>query len=119
MRLSELNELREKNAGYLASGKHYELGGEGGGEDDENDDEPTKKRKKMSVVKKLTVAANFRGIDASLVDRVGEAFEGKQFCVVIDEDHAKKTLVEKQIAELGGEIVQNPGILAQTTVNLK
>ena len=114
MTLKELNDLREKNAGYLASGKHYTLGG--GEEGEEDGDEPTKKKKKMSTIKKLTVASNFRGIDASLVDRVGEAFDGKQFCVVVDEDYAKKTLVEKQIAELGGDIVQNPGKLFTITI---
>lgn len=110
MRESELTKLRAKNEGYLTSGKHYELGDdEDGGNFGEDGDEPIKKRKKMTVVKKATVASNFKGIDASLVDKIGAVFQDKQVCVVVDEDHVKKSAIEKQIIELGGETVQNPG----------
>lgn len=105
MRTGELTKLREKNEGFLASGKHYSLdnGSAAGGED-----EPVKKRKK-TVTKRFAVDSNFKGIDASLVDRVDTVFEGKEFCIVVDEDYTKKSLLERQIAELGGEIAQNPG----------
>jgi hypothetical protein len=109
MRLGELNELREKNEGRLASGKHYMLDGDEQEELSDDDGPHIKKRKKQAGgQKKMAVATAFKGIDASVVDKIGAEFDGKQFCVVIDEDHGKKTLVEKQIAELGGDIVQNP-----------
>lgn len=116
MKLSELNELRDKNEGRLTSGKHFDLNDydeEGNlNMGDDGDDEPSVKKKRMTArsVKKLAVASCFKGIDASVVDKISDLFEGKEFCVQVDEDHGKKTFYEKSIAELGGEICQNPGL---------
>lgn len=44
-----------------------------------------------------------------MVDKVGDLFYGKEICVIIEDDGQKKSYLEKSIAELGGEPVQNPG----------
>jgi DNA ligase-4 len=116
MKLSELNELREKNDGKLASGKHFNLDDydeEGNLINFEDGDEPVVKKKKMTGrgIKKVTLNDRYKGVDASNIKKVSSLFEGKEFCLVIDmgnETYDKKSL-ETNIVEFGGEIVQNPG----------
>ena len=115
MKLSELNELNRKNEGKLASGKHFDLDDyddEGNLIRNEDDDEPLVKKKKTTshANKKGILSDRFRGIDASSIVKINDSFKDLEFCVMIEmgnEDYNKKAL-EKGIAELGGEIVQNP-----------
>ena len=115
MKLSELNELKDKNDGKLTSGKHYDLDDydeDGNLIDKEDDGEPAVKKKKRNVnlnnVKKATVDNRFRGIDASTVNQIGDIFKNKEFCVINGTDKYDKNQLEKKIAELGGLLVQNP-----------
>lgn len=108
MSLNELKELRDKNEGRLTS-KHVNL------DDNEFDmmdeDEPrVKKRKKASTnTRKATVGVIYRGVDASLINKLSDAFQDKEFCVIVEDDNQKKLELEKGVVELGGEISQNPG----------
>ena len=113
MRLNELNELRDKNEGKLASGKHCTLGDyDEEGNPINGEDEPIKKKRKAGIskgIKKTTVDTRFRGVDPSLVNKTGDIFDGKEFCVILGNDIYDKPTLEKSIVELGGDIVQNPG----------
>ena len=106
MTLEELNDLRDKNDGKLASGKHLELS------DAENGDdyEPTNKKKRI-INRKTTVQVSdrFKGVDSSMIQKESELFVDKEFCVVGDgnEQYSKKAL-ETKIYEHGGTTVQNP-----------
>jgi DNA ligase-4 len=121
MSLNEIVELREKNEGKLATGKHFNLDycdeeGNffGGDEDGRLGYEPAIKKKKMTPVSKAksrtaTVGSIYRGVDASCVDKKMDMFEEKEFCVMVEDDKMKKEKLEKAILELGGKITQNPG----------
>ena len=91
MKLSELKELRNKNEGMLASGKHLNLN-----ENEEKGDEsgePTTKRTKKTTTKtshKAAVGNIYRGIDASCVDKIDEMFSDKEFCVIVEDNNEKK-----------------------------
>lgn len=114
MKLSELNDLYNKNDGKLASGKHFDLGVC----DEEDEDRlesgaPSPKKKRASTsragAKTPLISARFRGVDASQVNKVTEIFSGKEFCVSVGTDKHSKSWLEQKILEHGGEIVQNPG----------
>jgi DNA ligase-4 len=118
MSLAELEQLRNKNDGRLASGKHLSLHDEDGGgeegEDDENYDEngePIKKKKRAAVSRaqvKVAVGSIYRGIDASCVDKVSDMFNDKELCIIIEDSVGKKKNVETAVAKLGGKLTQNP-----------
>lgn len=106
MTLDELNELREKNDGKLASGKHFELSDE----NNEDDYEPTNKKKRVVTRRTVVqVSDRFKGVDSSMIKKESELFQNKEFCVVGDgnEMYSKKAL-ETKIYEHGGTTVQNP-----------
>ena len=118
MKLSELMELKEKNAGQLASGEHFQLESNkanGGGDGDEaeaneNDGEPCAKKTRAEAKgnKRVAVDHKYRGIDASLVNKVSNALVGKEFCIIETGSANEKSTLERRVAELGGSLVQNP-----------
>jgi DNA ligase-4 len=115
MKLSELEVLRNKNEGKLASGKHFSLGDydqEGNLLNNNDEDEPFKKKKKstnnMKTVHKTTVSNRFKGVDSSYVDKIDDLLMEKEFCVVVGNEQYSKSCIEKKIIEYGGQIVQNP-----------
>ncbi|XP_072034969.1 DNA ligase 4-like [Amphiura filiformis] len=70
----------------------------------------TKKRKTVARVERpVAVASQYRAADVSDVKQVSKIFEDKEFCVVNGPSSHPKTLLEKRIAECGGQVVQNPG----------
>lgn len=100
MTTKEVLEMKEKSGGKLAAGR-VEIG--------ESDEPSKKKRKVVSRVVRPTLAAQFRGVDASSVTKVSELLKGKEFCVVNGSSSLTKPDAEKKIIEFGGTIVQNPG----------
>lgn len=99
----------QKNEGKLAV-NHFNLDEY----DDENDDyQPETKRKKSSnrKVKQPIISAKYRGIDASSVEKIGEFFQDKEFCVIMGDEMYDKLTLERYIVENGGTTVQNPGNL--------
>ena len=95
MTLEDLKELREKNHGNLASGKHLELS------DAENEDdyEPSIKKKRTNNRKPTAqVSDRFKGVDSSTVKKESELFCGKEFCIVGDGNSAyNKKQLETEI----------------------
>jgi hypothetical protein len=55
------------------------------------------------------VSSRFKGIDTSNIEKIGEFFCDKEFCVIMGDDNYDKSTLEKHIAEYSGTIVQNPG----------
>ncbi|CAF0874039.1 unnamed protein product [Brachionus calyciflorus] len=112
MRVSEFEELRDKNCGKL-SNRHLDLNEfeeDGLNFEDEDGPSPSKRKKSTSrKSQKATVGSFYRSIDPSVVEKLGEIFSKKEFCVLIEDDLKRKNNLEKRIIELGGEIVQNPG----------
>ena len=107
MTLDELNELRDKNDGKLASGKHLHLSD---GQSDKDDYEPTIKKKRTINRKTIVqVSDRFKGVDSSLIKKESELFENKEFCVIGDGNQIyNKKQLETKIYEHGGVVVQNP-----------
>ena len=108
--MDELEALRNKNDGFLTSGKHLSFHEN---EDDENVDEngePIKKKKRMATrsTQKATVSSLYRGIDASCVDKVSDLFNDKEICIIIEDNVNKKKSLETAVAKLGGKLTQNP-----------
>ncbi|CAF1107169.1 unnamed protein product [Rotaria magnacalcarata] len=106
----ELIDLRERNAGKLAS-RFMEH--EANDDFDVNDQgQPTKtlttKSKTISRQQaKPTVDSRFRGIDQQAVKQTGHFFANLEFCIMEgNEKHAKAEL-EKLVYENGGTCVQN------------
>ena len=94
MTLNELNELKDKNDGNLASGKHLELS------DAENEDdyEPTIKKKRTNNRKTtVQVSDRFKGVDSSMVKKESELFSEKEFCVINGNDNYTKKDLETKI----------------------
>jgi len=94
MTLNELNELKDKNDGNLASGKHLELS------DAENEDdyEPTIKKKRTNNRKTIVqVSDRFKGVDSSIVKKESELFSEKEFCVINGNDNYTKKDLETKI----------------------
>ena len=82
----------KKNDGKLAS-KHFMLN------DDNNEMyEPELKRKKGAGnrVKQPLLSARFRGIDAESVEKIGDFFKDKEFCIALADD---KSALEKYVLE--------------------
>ncbi|XP_005997060.1 DNA ligase 4 [Latimeria chalumnae] len=99
MTLNDLDQLRDKASGKLAS-KHVDV----------DDVEPGKKRKIMPKVKKVIgIMEQFKAQDLSNVSKVSNIFEDVEFCVINGNNEHSKTELEKGIAECGGLVVQNPG----------
>jgi DNA ligase-4 len=116
MRLSELNELKEKNNGKLASGKHLTL-------DDPNEDkenlisfgQPAFKKRKLnesssSNSKIVRLHPRFTAIDTSGVKVSSGLFQNKEFYVVIDLDNEvyDRKAIETEIVKLGGRTTMSP-----------
>lgn len=80
--------------------------------DDEETDEPEIKRRRGQTnrVKQPLISSQFRGVDASSIEKIGEFFKEKQFCIVSGDDKYDKQTLEKYVIENGGTIVQNPGM---------
>ena len=97
----------KKNEGKLAS-KHFMA---------EDGDEPEMKRKRGPInrVRLPLISSQFRGIDASSVEKIGEFFKEKEFCIVIGDEKYDKQTLEKHVIENGGIIVQNPGYFSDFT----
>ena len=106
----ELIDLRERNAGKLASRFI---------EHDENDDLDFNEsnEKTITMTKKLqtksrqqakpTVDSRFRGIDQQSVKQTGHFFANHEFCVMEGNSQYSKIDLEKFIYENGGTCVQN------------
>lgn len=106
----ELIDLREKNAGKLAS---RFMGNELNDEIDFNDEGQhtltlTKKLQNSSKKQaRPTVDPRFRGIDQQSVKQTGHFFSGLEFCVMEGNEQYSKLELEKLIYENGGVCVQN------------
>ncbi|PIK62711.1 putative DNA ligase 4 [Apostichopus japonicus] len=101
MTTEELDNLREASQGKLAA-RHA-------GMNDEGDESPKKKRVVSRANRPVAVAARFRGVDSSEVQKVSEILADKEICVVNGPPGKTKPELEKIVIELGGQIVQNPG----------
>ncbi len=78
--------------------------------DDADNDEPANKKKKsINRIAKPVVSSRFIGVDTTNVIKIGDFFREKEFCVIIGNDKYDKLMLEKNIAEYSGTIVQNPG----------
>ncbi|XP_069492673.1 DNA ligase 4 [Ambystoma mexicanum] len=99
MTLDELDELKQKASGKLAS-KHFDI-----------DDEPhEKKRKTVPKPKKvINILEHCKAPDLSTVNKVSNMFEDVEFCVMTGTNEYAKAALESKIAELSGIVVQNPG----------
>ncbi|XP_069060350.1 DNA ligase 4 [Pleurodeles waltl] len=99
MTLEELDELKEKASGKLAS-KHFDV-----------DDEPhEKKRKTVPKPKKvIAILEHHKAPDLSSVSKISNMFEDVEFCVMTGTDEHSKADLESKIAECSGIVVQNPG----------
>ncbi|RMZ95310.1 DNA ligase 4 [Brachionus plicatilis] len=108
MKLSEFDELRNKNSGKLTN-RHLDLADMDNELNFEEDGPSPSKRKRRigNKMPKTTVASIYRGIDPMMVEKAGDLFQGKEFCISIEDDLKKKSALEQCVAELGGELVQN------------
>ncbi|XP_055965459.1 DNA ligase 4 [Sorex fumeus] len=103
MTLEEMEQLRGRAAGKLAS-KHLYPGGDG------NDEPQEKKRKAAPKVKKaIGIMEAFKAPNLSSVNKISNVFEYVEFCVMSGLAGHPKPALENRIAEFGGCIVQNPG----------
>uniref|UniRef100_A0A3P9LD70 DNA ligase n=1 Tax=Oryzias latipes TaxID=8090 RepID=A0A3P9LD70_ORYLA len=103
MTLAELDQLRSKASGKLAS-RHLRI--------DDGDDQPQKKKKRKlptKAKKAVSILDHFKPQDLSAVSKETDMFEDVEFCILNGtEDHPKSEL-EKGVASCGGIVVQNPG----------
>ena len=106
----ELIDLREKNAGKLASrfmendvNDDFDLNGDG----QRTITLTTKLKNKSSHQAKPTVDSRFRGIDQQSVKQTGHFLANLEFCVMEGNAKYSKTDLEKLIYENGGTCVQN------------
>ncbi|XP_077014765.1 DNA ligase 4 [Tamandua tetradactyla] len=101
MTVDELEQLRGKASGKLAS-KHLCVGG---------DDEPQEKKRKVApkIKKVIGIIEHLKAPNLSNVNKVSNIFEDVEFCVMNGTDNHPKSDLENRVAELGGDIVQNPG----------
>uniref|UniRef100_A0A914W548 DNA ligase IV n=1 Tax=Plectus sambesii TaxID=2011161 RepID=A0A914W548_9BILA len=103
MTAKEFDDLRQECDGKLAQRKRMEIN------DDDNDgSSPAKKRRGGRVVVKPTVEAAFLQSDLRDVKRKANAFNGREVCIM--DNSANKGNLERIVAELGGTVVQNPGM---------
>ncbi|PIK37895.1 putative DNA ligase 4 [Apostichopus japonicus] len=79
------------------------------GMNEDGDESPKKKRVISRANRPVAVAARFRGVDSSEVQKVSEILADKEICVVNGPPGKTKPELEKIVIELGGQIVQNPG----------
>ena len=63
----------------------------------DDDEEPEIKRKRGPINRNRLpiISSQFRGIDASSVEKVGEYFKEKEFCVVTGDERYDKQTLEK------------------------
>ncbi|XP_008581572.1 PREDICTED: DNA ligase 4 isoform X2 [Galeopterus variegatus] len=99
MTLDDLEQLRGKASGKLAS-KHLYVGG---------DEEPQKKKRKAAPKKVIGIIEHLKAPNLSNINKVSNIFEDVEFCVMSGTDGHPKPDLENRIAEFGGYIVQNPG----------
>uniref|UniRef100_U3BRS6 DNA ligase n=1 Tax=Callithrix jacchus TaxID=9483 RepID=U3BRS6_CALJA len=101
MTLDDLEQLRGKASGKLAS-KHFYVGGDDG--------PPEKKRKAPPKMKKVIgIIEHLKAPNLTNVNKISNIFEDVVFCVMSGTDSQPKSDLENRIAEFGGYIVQNPG----------
>lgn len=101
MTLDDLEQLRGKASGKLAS-KHFFVGGDDGPQE--------KKRKAAPKIKKVIgIIEHLKAPNLSNINKVSNIFEDVEFCVMSGISSHPKPDLENRIAEFGGYIVQNPG----------
>lgn len=101
MTLDDLEQLRGKASGKLAS-KHFFVGGDDGPQE--------KKRKAAPKIKKVIgIIEHLKAPNLSNINKVSNIFEDVEFCVMSGISSHPKPDLENKIAEFGGYIVQNPG----------
>ncbi|XP_010788208.1 DNA ligase 4 [Notothenia coriiceps] len=100
MTLAELDQLRGKASGKLAS-RHLYIDG----------NEPQKKKRKPLVKPKKVVGIidHFKHQDLSGVTKETDMFEDVEFCILNGTEQNPKAELEKGVARCGGVVVQNPG----------
>lgn len=109
MKLSEFEQLRNKNSGKLTN-RHLDLAEMDTNELNFEDDGPSPSKRKRQMIKRMpktTVGNIYRGIDPMLVDKSGDLFQGKELCISIEDDLKRKSSLEQSVAELGADLVQN------------
>lgn len=79
--------------------------------DTEEKSEPAKKRRREAarVEHTRTVAEHFKPADVSSVKEVSQLFKDKEFYIVNGPSSHSKAVLEKNVAENGGTLTQNPG----------
>ncbi|XP_030057178.1 DNA ligase 4 isoform X2 [Microcaecilia unicolor] len=99
MTMKDLNELRERASGKLAS-KHLNI-----------DDEPHEKKRKIipKISKAVGVIEHLKAPDFSTIKKVSNMFQDIEFCVMSGTDDYSKCELENKITECDGIVVQNPG----------
>ncbi|KAM5311102.1 DNA ligase 4 isoform 1-T2 [Glossophaga mutica] len=101
MTLDDLEQLRGKASGKLAS-KHFCVAGDDGPQE--------KKRKAAPKMKKVIgIIEHLKAPNLSNINKVSNIFEDVEFCVMSGISSHPKPDLENRIAEFGGYIVQNPG----------
>lgn len=101
MTLDDLEQLRGKASGKLASKHFYALG----------EDEPQEKKRKAApkIKKVIGIIEHLKAPNLSNINKVSNIFEDVEFCVMNGINSHPKPDLENRIAEFGGYIVQNPG----------
>jgi DNA ligase 4 len=107
----ELIDLREKNAGKLASRfMDNDVGNRFDGNDDDGQRTITLTKKLLNKSRhqaKPTVDSRFRGIDQQSVKQTGHCLETLELCIMEGNDQHKKSELERLVYENGGTCVQN------------
>ncbi|KAM9835850.1 DNA ligase 4 [Aulostomus maculatus] len=100
MTLAELEQLRSKASGKLAS-RHLRF----------DNDEPQKKKRKIPAKPKkvISIIDHFKSQDLSGVTKETDMFEDVEFCILNGTPDHPKAELEKGVARCGGIVVQNPG----------
>ncbi|KTF80274.1 hypothetical protein cypCar_00020084 [Cyprinus carpio] len=100
MTLAELNQLRSRASGKLAS-RHLHI----------QEDQPEKKKHKFVAKPKKTIGVidHFKSQNLSAVTKEMDMFEDVEFCVINSNDEHSKAELEKAVARCGGIVVQDPG----------
>ncbi|XP_029306842.1 DNA ligase 4 isoform X2 [Cottoperca gobio] len=100
MTLAELDQLRGKASGKLAS-RHLHIDG----------NEAQKKKRKLTIKPRKVVGIidHFKPQDLSGVTKETDMFEDVEFCILNGTEEQPKAELEKGVARCGGIVVQNPG----------
>ncbi|XP_064626451.1 DNA ligase 4-like [Lineus longissimus] len=98
MTTADVEELKQKSGGKLASG--FALA---------DDDEGPSKKKRRIVQRneRPTVSSQFRGVDTTAIKKTSEVFQDLEFCIMNGTAEFSKAHLEQKVVEFGGQIVQN------------